>query len=163
MSDAHGGGTILPEHNAAIVRRVVEEIWNRGDLDLADSLFAPGYVNHHGLISDLVRGAEAIKVSVALYRAAFPNLRITAYNLIAQGETVALRWTARNAGSDEPTSIVRSTTRDTLTGMTFCRFVGGKIAESWTSWDTAGALRHLGVLPLGTEGRQDASRLFPEG
>jgi len=147
MSDIHGGSTLLSDHNAAIVRRVVEEIWNRGDLDLADNLFTPSYVNHYGLISDLVRGSEAIKLSVALYRTAFPNMQITAHNLVAQGETVALRWTARNAGSDERTAIAPSTTRGTLTGMTFCRLVGDKIAESWTSWDTAGVLRHVGVLP----------------
>lgn len=157
MSDTHGGGTLLSEHNAAIVRRVVEEIWNRGDLDLADSLFAPSYVNHYGLISDLVLGSEAIKVSIALYRTAFPNLQITAHSLIAQGETVALRWTARNAGSDEQTAIAPSTTRGTLTGMTFCRLVGGKIAETWTSWDTAGVLRQLGVLP--PEGAADSGNV----
>ena len=62
-------------NNEALVRRAVESIWNRGDLDLADELFAPDYVNHHGLIADVVRGPEAIKVSAALYRLAFPDLR----------------------------------------------------------------------------------------
>ena len=60
--------------NAALVRRAVEEIWNRGQLDLADVLFAADYVNHAGLIPDLVRGPEAIKISVAFYRTAFPQL-----------------------------------------------------------------------------------------
>lgn len=147
MSDTSDGRDLLSEHNAAVVWRVVGEIWNRGDLELADSLFAPSYVNHYGLISDLVRGPEAIKVSVALYRAAFPNLWITVHNLIVQGETVALRWTARNAESDERTAIAPNTTRGTLTGTTFCRLVGEKIAESWTSWDSADVLRRLGVLP----------------
>jgi len=147
MRDAPDGRDLLSEHNAAIVWRVVEEIWNRGDLDLTDSLFAPSYVNHHGLISDLVRGPEAIKVSVALYRAAFPNLWITVHELIAQGETVALRWTARNTESDERTALAPSTSRGTLAGMTFCGLVEDKIAESWTSWDTADVLRRLGVVP----------------
>ena len=147
MSDARDGCELLSEHNAAIVRRVVEEIWNRGDLALADSLFAPSYVNHYGLISDLVRGPEAIKVSVAFYRAAFPNLRITVHNLIAQGETVGLHWTARNAQSEEPTAIAPSTSRGSVEGMVFCRLVEDKIAESWTRWDTAGVLRRLGVRP----------------
>ena len=59
-------------HNVALVRRVVEEIWNRGQLDLADVLFATGYSNHAGLIPDFVRGPEAIKISGAFYRIAFP-------------------------------------------------------------------------------------------
>ncbi|HVC32937.1 MAG TPA: ester cyclase [Chloroflexota bacterium] len=147
MSDTFGGGAALSEHNAAIVQRVVEEIWNGGELGLADDLVASDYVNHYGLISDLVRGPEAIKVSVALYRAAFPDFQITAHHLIAQGETVALCWTAWNPRSDGRAAIASRTTRGDLTGMTFCRLVEGKIAESWTSWDTAGVLRQIGVLP----------------
>lgn len=147
MSDAYGGGTVLSEHNAAIVRLVVEEIWNRGDLDLADRLFTPDYVNHYGLISDLARGAEAIKVSVALYRTAFPYFQVTTHSLIAQAEMVALRWTAGKAGPGDQATIAPSPARGTITGMTFCRLAEGKIAESWTSWDTAGVLRQLGVLP----------------
>ncbi len=65
------------DHNRAVVRRVVEEIWNQGRLEVADDVFAPEYVNHDGLIIDLIRGPEAIKLSVALYRVAFPNLEIT--------------------------------------------------------------------------------------
>ncbi len=42
------------EHNMGLVRRVVEDVWNRGDLALADVLFAPTYVNHGSLIPDLV-------------------------------------------------------------------------------------------------------------
>ena len=146
MSDTPDSRDLLSEHSAAIVWRVVEEIWNRGDLDLADSLFSYGYVNHYGLISDLIRGSEAIKVSVAFYRTAFPNLRITVHHLIAQGESVAVRWTASNAETDERTAIAPGTLRGTFAGMAFCRLVGDKIAESWTSWDTAGARQHLGIL-----------------
>src|SRR5919109_2020826 len=94
------------EQNAALVRRAVEEIWNGGDLDLADVLFALDYVNHDGLIPDLVRGPEAIKISVALYRTAFPDLQITVEELIAEGETVVLYWTARRTPSGELTSSI---------------------------------------------------------
>jgi hypothetical protein len=51
-----------------LVRLAVEEIWNQGDLDTADAVFTPDYVNHGGLIPDLIRGPEAVKLSVALYR-----------------------------------------------------------------------------------------------
>ena len=67
--------------NETLVRQAIEVIWNRGDLDAADELFAPGYVNHYGLIADLVLGPEAIKVSAALYRVAFPGLHVTVEEL----------------------------------------------------------------------------------
>ena len=85
------------EQQVALVRRAVEAIWNRGELDVADVLFATDYVNHDGLITDLVHGPEAIKVSVALYRTAFPDLQLTVDDLTAEGDTVLLHWTARDA------------------------------------------------------------------
>ena len=90
--------TVTAATNARLVRQVIEEIWN-GDLELADQVFAPDYVNHGGLIPDLVRGPEAIKVSVALYRLAFPEFRVAVVDLLAQGQTVALRWAAHTTGS----------------------------------------------------------------
>src|SRR5688572_2394875 len=64
------------ELNGAVVRRAIDEIWNQGVLETADALFAPAYINHGGLIPDLVRGPEAIKVGVALYRTAFPDFHV---------------------------------------------------------------------------------------
>jgi hypothetical protein len=122
---------------AALVRRAVEEIWNRGDLALGDALFGPTYVNHEGVIADLVRGPEAIKISVALYRAAFPALHVTIEDLVAAGDRVALRWTTRvqappeeTAGDDAPGMV---------TGMTLCRLAGGQIVETWTCLNALGA------------------------
>src|SRR5688500_6322882 len=73
--------TVSAMNNEALVRRAIEAIWNRGELGVADDLFAHDYVNHDGLIPDLVRGPEAIKISVAFYRIAFPDFYITVEEL----------------------------------------------------------------------------------
>jgi ketosteroid isomerase-like protein len=138
-------------HNAAVVRRAVEAIWNRGELDVADALFSADYVNHHGLIPDLVRGPEAIKISVALYRTAFPNLHVTVEDLIAEGETVVLRWTARNPLPEPAAESARSDARGALTGVFRSRLAGGRIVESWTYWDRVGVLERLGLTRSGGE------------
>ena len=137
----------MMEQNVAVVRRAVEEIWNQGALDLADELFAPDYVNHGGLIPDLVRGPEAIKVSVALYHLAFPDLRITVEELVAQENVVALRWTARGTPRGECPGGATTGTPDPPTGMTFCRIAGDQITESWTCWDRLGLLEQVGLVP----------------
>jgi hypothetical protein len=111
------GGVMAEALNAALVRRAVEEIWNRGQLDLADVLFAADYVNHAGLIPDLVRGPEAIKISVAFYRTAFPNFSITMDMLTAKRDAVVLRWTARSSAALAGSA--SSATQHTL------------VAESW--------------------------------
>ena len=122
--------------NARLVRQVIEEIWNAGDLDLADRLFAPEYINHGGLIPDLVRGPEAIKVSVVLYRTAFPQFRLAVLDLLAEGQSVAVRWAAHKT---PPRVGVRAASDDelgTLLGMTLGRVRWGQIVESWTHWET---------------------------
>jgi hypothetical protein len=126
-------------YSTALVRRVIDEIWNAGNVDLADELFAPTYVNHGGLIPDLVRGPEGIKFSVAFYRAAFPGLHVAVDDLAVDRDAVTLSWTARGQTSVDATS-------GTLTGVTRSLVVGGQILESWTNWDAGLALARLGVV-----------------
>lgn len=124
---------IPDEKDAALLHRVVDEIWNEGDLDLADELFSSDYVNHGGLIPDLVKGPEGVKFSVALYRAAFPGLRIRVDSLSVIDGMVDLRWTAQstsNVGSE-------------ISGAITSSVAGGQVVESWTSWDSAAALLGL--------------------
>jgi hypothetical protein len=128
----------------ALVRQAIDVIWNSGDLDAADELFAPGYVNHYGLIADLVLGPEAVKVSAALYRVAFPGLHVTVEEISTADDTVVLRWTART-GPDEMVGGLIVSQSKSLTGITRSRVAGGKIVESWTEWDRIGVLRELGV------------------
>ena len=125
------------QNDAALVRRVIDEIWNAGDIDLADELFSSSYVNHGGLVPDLVKGPEGIKFAVALYRAAFPDLHIRVDSLTSSRGTVRLAWTG-SAGAVEPTQALTGTSRSVV--------AGGQIIESWTEWDSAGSMRILGVL-----------------
>jgi predicted SnoaL-like aldol condensation-catalyzing enzyme len=131
--------TVTAAENARLVRQVIEEIWNGGDLALADQLFALSYVNHGGLIPDLVRGPEAIKVSVAVYRLAYPAFRVTVVDLLAQGQTVALRWAAHRLPGHDGGCDAPNRDPDTLRGMTFAHMRDGRIAESWTCWETGDA------------------------
>jgi predicted SnoaL-like aldol condensation-catalyzing enzyme len=140
-----GGEAYVVIYNAALVHRVVDEIWNAGNLDLADELFAPTYINHGGLISDLVRGPEGIKFSVALYRAAFPGLHVAVDDLRVDNDRVTLRWTAGNRVRDGA-EIDAARTDGTLTGRTSSQVVNGQVVESWTSWDPALVLQRLGVV-----------------
>lgn len=129
-------------HNAALVRRAVMEIWNRGKLDVADVLFAADYINHAGLIPDFVRGPEAIKISVAFYRTAFPPFQIFIDALTAKRDAVLLRWTARSSAPP-----------GALTGIIVSRCAGGQIVESWMHWDQPGVLAQLGISSKGPPSR----------
>jgi hypothetical protein len=124
----------LASANETVVRRAIEAIWNGGDLDVADELFAESYINHHGVITDLVRGPEAIKISVALHHLAFPDLHITIEELRTDHDLVVLCWTACGGSTMESESGVPPTNQQLLTGTTRSRLAAGKIIESWTEW-----------------------------
>jgi hypothetical protein len=128
-----------------VVRRVIDEIWNAGNIDLADELFSRIYINHGGLIPDLVSGPEGIKFSVALYRAAFPDLHISVDSLVSMNGGVHLHWTARSSTAGAVSA------GHALTGETRSSLAGGQIVESWTRWDSTAALQRLGVVRPGHE------------
>jgi len=133
-------GTHRKRTDIALVQQVIDEIWNAGCIELADELFAANYVNHGGLVPDLVEGPEGIKIGVALYRAAFPDLHISVDSLSAIDGIVQLHWTARS-GTARAVSA-----RYAFTGETRSSVIDGRIAESWTTWDSTAALQELGVF-----------------
>ena len=126
-----------------LVQLVIEEVWNRGELDLADALFTDDYVNHGGLIPDLIRGPEAIKISVVLYRSAFPAFQIVVDELTSEGEAVVVRWVAHGR---PPLMNEAFAANSGLRGITRCRLRSGQIAESWTVWDSRTALVRLDAI-----------------
>jgi hypothetical protein len=122
----------MTSDRGALVRRVIEEIWNQAELDVADALFTSKYVNHGGLITDLVLGPEAIKLSVAIFRTAFPCLYIVADDLTEEDAAVVVYWSAYR----RPPLNGRLKKTGRLRGVTRCRIERDRIAESWTVWDS---------------------------
>jgi hypothetical protein len=138
-------GAMSASANEALVRQAIELVWNRGDLEAADDLFAFTYVNHYGLIADLVLGPEAVKISAALYRVAFPGLHVSVAALDTIEDTVVIRWTATKGFGNRSDDSAIESSQKLLTGITRIRFADGKIIESWTEWDRIGVLRELGI------------------
>ena len=129
----------LTTSTGELVHLVIENIWNRGELEMADALFTHDYVNHGGLVTDLVRGPEAVKFSVVLYRRAFPAFQVDIDGFTTDNGAIVIRWVAHGTPS---LSLRHELTprKGGLRGITRCRLRDGKIAESWTVWDERAAL-----------------------
>ena len=67
---------MLAESILALARRSFDEIWNTGNLDVADELFSPDYVNHDPTSPEVPPGPEGVKQLARMYRRAFPDLEI---------------------------------------------------------------------------------------
>lgn len=134
----------------AMVRRELEEVYGAGNLDVVDEIVSTGYVGHDSAIPEPLRGPGAVKQAAAGYRAAFPDLRLTIESQIAEDDVVVTRWTATGTHQGELFGIAPTGKQATVSGISIDRFSGGKVAESWTNWDTLGLLQQLGAVATPT-------------
>jgi steroid delta-isomerase-like uncharacterized protein len=125
----------------------MEEAFNAGNLDVVDELVAAGFINHDAAIPEPMVGLDAAKASIEGYRTAFPDLRIKVEDQIADADRVVTRWSAKGTHQGELMGIPATGKQSTVTGITIDLIVDGRIAESWTNWDTLGMLQQLGVVP----------------
>lgn len=134
------------EENKAASLRAKEELFNRGNLDVAEELFAPDFVYHEPGGEDW-HGPEGVKEYVTMMRAAFPDLHLTIEDQAAEGDRVAYRWTARGTHRGELMGIPPTDRRVTVAGIAIARFSNGKTEEMWESYDALGMMQQLGVVP----------------
>ncbi len=137
----------MSEPNKAIVRRLIEELWNKGNLSLADQLFSPNYAHHDPSTPDFGRGPESEKKRATLYRTAFPDLQLTIEDIIAEGETVMARWSCRGTHKGDLSGIAATGKQVNISGVSIARLANGKLAEGWVNWDALGFMQQLGVVP----------------
>jgi steroid delta-isomerase-like uncharacterized protein len=136
----------LAEGNKALIRRYIEEAWNRGDLSVIGEVFAESHVGNDPA-NPGVRGPEGVRQLVILYRSAFPDTHFIIEDQIAEGDRVVTRWRASGTHKGELIGIAPTGKRVTVTGIDVSRISGGKVVESWGNWDTLGLMQQLGVVP----------------
>jgi steroid delta-isomerase-like uncharacterized protein len=137
----------MSEQNKAQIRRVIEEVYNRGDLGLVDELAASDLVIHAS--SQEIHGREGAKQYVAALRAGFPDLHFTVQDQIAEGDKVVTRWTARGTHRGEFQNVPATGREIRLVGADIDRVIGGKVVECWAHVDELGLMRQLGAIEAG--------------
>ena len=139
------------EENKGIVRRMIEEGVNERDLALFDELYAPDFLYHLG--STTIEGVEAYKQFNLMSFTAFPDLRFTIEDQIAEGDKVVTRWLVSGTQKGPFQGIPPTGKYVTVTGVGINRFANGKIVENWTNMDFLGILQQLGVVPVPGQAR----------
>src|SRR3954470_19744417 len=81
------------EENKAIIRRLFDEVWNTGNVDLLDELLAPGFVDHAAEMGGDDPTRAGFKTQARPFGSAFPDGRSHIDDLIAEGDRVVARWT----------------------------------------------------------------------
>jgi len=134
----------MSEANKAHIRRVIEEVYNRGDLGVVDEVAASDLVIHAS--SQDIWGREGAKQHVAQLRAGFPDLCFTIEDQIAEGDRVVTRWSARGTHKGTFQGVPATGRQVRLVGADIDRIIGGKVVECWAHVDELGLMRQLGVV-----------------
>lgn len=128
-----------------LVRRIFDEILNKGNLDAADELMTEDFLDH-GPMGD-VQGREAFKGLVAQYLAAVPDLHTEVEHLIQEGDTVG--WVVRTTGTHSGDQLGFPATNKSFETLSASigRMRDGRAVEHWSEQGMFPMLMQLGVLP----------------
>ena len=133
------------EDNKSIVRRFFGEGPSKGDLIAADELLASDFSLHVPLPS--TPGIQGMNDVITACRAAFEHLNVTIEDMVAEGDKVAARFTARGIHRGAFMGLPPTGKPITMSGIEIFRIENGKIAELWGEANLIGLMQQLGILP----------------
>lgn len=139
------------EANKALVNRLMEEVINQGNVNVADEIVAVDHFSHDPLPGE-GPGRAGMAANILAIRAAFPDVRFEAEHTLAEGDKVVIRWRATGTHRGDFIGIPATGKTSVTTGMTMYRIVNGQIVESWNNWDALGMMQQLGVAPQPAQG-----------
>lgn len=134
------------ETNKEIVRRIPTEIFDDGNVDLVNELFAEDFVGHVPPIPGEIYGPEGFDELVRAFRTGFPDLDHPEINLVGDGDTVVARLTGTGTHEGEFMGVEPTGETMETTAMEMYRLDGGVITEAWLNVDMLGVLLQLGVV-----------------
>jgi steroid delta-isomerase-like uncharacterized protein len=135
------------EHNKAIFRKMVEEVFNRGNLGLIDELLAPDFIEREELPPGFPTGREGVKQLIGMLRRAFPDFKATIDDMVAEGDKAVIRMTWRGTHRGEFMGIPPTSKSMSIGVIDIVRFAGDKVVEHWGLMDSMSMMQQLGVVP----------------
>jgi steroid delta-isomerase-like uncharacterized protein len=137
----------MAQANIDASRRVIEEAFGQGRLEVLNEVCAEGFVSHDPIMGDQNLGG--VKRSIEAYRGAFPDLSFTIEDIFAAADKVVIRWSAEGTFENEFMGQQPTGERGApVSGIGIDRFDDdGKIAEAWGQWDTLTFMRDIGAIP----------------
>ena len=130
------------EDNKALVQRFFEEVINQRNLAALDQFVSPTAVNHT-VPAGLPQNPGQL---LSLHLNAFPDMKATVENLLADGDKVVAMVSYRGTHQGAFRSLSPTGKPITVMGINIFRIVNGKVEEHWGLADRLSALQQLGVV-----------------
>jgi len=131
----------------AMVESLIGEVWNEGNVEKVDAIFAANFVRHmpKSWEPNKVEGVAALKEYVKEVRSGYETLQVKRLDSVSKGNTVALRWNLSGKMAESGKQV-------DFDGLSFMHLNDdGKIAQEWIIWDTHDVMKQTGMLMMGKE------------
>jgi len=132
-----------PQSNTALVLYVVEKFWNQKNVNVLDETHSLDSIAHNPIIPGQPLPFDFYKQVCLMHIAAFPDMKVTTDDIIAEWDKVVIRWTVTGTHQGELMGIPASGRQVTWSGFTIYRFADGKIVESWWAYDALGMMQQI--------------------
>ena len=137
----------MSRDNETAVLRWWDELWNGGDLSIADKLHTADFRDHDPASPWVRPGPKGMKEKVSAYRAAFPDLRFRMEKVLSVDDHVVTHWSCKGTHEGEVLGLAPTGRTIEIEGISIFRLEAGRIAEQTIVWDALGMLKQLGALP----------------
>jgi predicted ester cyclase len=129
--------------NLAVVNRYYDDVWNQGRLVVLDEVVSRDLVGHEASLGDF--GFARLQDLVVEFRRGFPDFHVTAEDVVARGDRVALRFRSEGTFRGEFMGIAPTGIRIVTVGLVMYRLRARKIVEIWMGWDPDSLRRQVGM------------------
>lgn len=133
--------------NKALVRRMLDEMNNQGNIRIIDELVAPDFFEHEDPPPGVPRDREGVKQVFTMYHEAFSDIQATFDDLIAEDDKVVVFMTVHATQTGEFAGIPPAGKRVAVQVIDIFRVNDGLVTEHWGVTDRLGMLQQLGVIP----------------
>lgn len=120
--------------------------WGDGDLSAFEQLLAPGYIRRSKSGSE---DYAALRKTIEAMQTAFPDSRTEILEIVEDGPKAAIHWQTAGTHTGEFMDVPPTGRNIAVTGASFLKFDGDKLAEEWVVWDPRELLSALGIWHLG--------------
>jgi steroid delta-isomerase-like uncharacterized protein len=142
------GESSMPATPDSIVRAWFEEVWNQGNEESIDRLYAPDGLAH-GLSSDgsPIVGPDAYKPFYRTFRGAFPDMRVEVLRTITEGDLVTAHCHVTGTHTGDHLGLLPTDRPVDFSGICIVRVRDGQILEAWNNFDFLRLYQQVGLLP----------------
>jgi steroid delta-isomerase-like uncharacterized protein len=151
------------EKNKAAMQAFADEVINKHNAAMVDSLCTADYVEH---TSDPMQKTdrEGLKKSMADLISGYPDVHVTTNFVVADSNTVVSHYTMTGTNTGAMMGMPPTNKKMNIDGVSIVKFKDGKRAEHWLFMEEMKLMEQMGMMPdmsqmMAASAKQDSSKM----